>query len=95
MKKGEQGGYKMKSFKYVVTDPVGIHARPAGNLVREIKKYASECSMSGNGKTVDGKKLMMVMTLGIKEGDEVELAFTGDDEDKAAADIETWMKGNL
>ena len=32
----------MKSFKYVVTDPVGIHARPAGNLVKEIKKYDSD-----------------------------------------------------
>ena len=29
----------MKSFTYVITDPVGIHARPAGNLVKEVKKY--------------------------------------------------------
>ena len=30
----------MKSFEYVITDPVGIHARPAGLLVKEIKGYA-------------------------------------------------------
>ena len=30
----------MKKFDYVITDPVGIHARPAGLLVKEIKKYA-------------------------------------------------------
>lgn len=85
----------MKTFKYTVTDPVGIHARPAGNLVREIKKYGADCTMSGNGKTVDGKKLMMVMTLGIKQGDEVELSFSGEDEDKAADAVETFMKENL
>lgn len=85
----------MKSFKYTVTDPVGIHARPAGNLVREIKNFSSDCTMSGNGKTVDGKKLMMVMTLGIKQGDEVEVSFTGEDEEKAASETEAWMKENL
>ena len=29
----------MKSFDYVITDPVGIHARPAGILVKEVKNY--------------------------------------------------------
>ncbi len=85
----------MKSFKYVITDPVGIHARPAGNLVKAIKEFESDCKMSGNNKTVDGKKLMQVMTLGIREGQEVELTFTGADEDAAAEAIEKYMKENI
>ena len=58
----------MKTVRYTVTDPVGIHARPAGNLVREIKNFESDATISANGKTVDAKKLMMVMTLGVKQG---------------------------
>lgn len=85
----------MKTFRYTITDPVGIHARPAGNLVREIKKFASNVTISGNGKTVDGKKLMMVMTLGIKEGQEVLVSFEGEDEEEAAAVVEAWMKENI
>ena len=85
----------MKSFKYTVTDPVGIHARPAGNLVKEIKGFESEIKISGNGKTVDAKKLMQVMTLGIKQGQEVELTFEGPDEETAAAATEAYMKENL
>lgn len=85
----------MKTVRYTVTDPVGIHARPAGDLVREIKKFSSNATMSGNGKTVDAKKLMMVMTLGIKQGQDIELTFEGPDEDEAAASVETYMKENL
>ena len=43
----------MKSFEYTITDPVGIHARPAGILVKEIKKYASTVTViKGEGDTV-------------------------------------------
>jgi phosphocarrier protein len=85
----------MKSVRYTVTDPVGIHARPAGNLVKELKNFTCSIKMSGNGKTVDAKKLMMVMTLGIKQGQEVELTFDGPDEETAAAATEQYMKENL
>lgn len=85
----------MKSFKYSLTDPVGLHARPAGDLVRKIKTFESNCKISGNGKTVDGKKLLEVMTLGIKQGQEVEITFDGSDEDTAAGETEAFMKENL
>ena len=85
----------MKTVRYTVTDPVGIHARPAGNLVREIKNFESDATISANGKTVDAKKLMMVMTLGVKQGQEIELTFTGPDEDKAAEAVSAYMKDNL
>ena len=41
----------MKSFNYVITDEVGIHARPAGLLVKEAKKFESECTITKDGKT--------------------------------------------
>ena len=57
----------MKSFKYVITDPVGIHARPAGALVKEIKKYDSDVKVLANGKSADGKKLMNLMSAAQKK----------------------------
>lgn len=85
----------MKSFTYTITDPVGLHARPAGDLVRKIKTFESDCTIHGNGKTVDGKKLLEVMTLGIKQDDSVTITFSGSDEETASKETETFMKENL
>ena len=85
----------MKSFRYTITDPVGIHARPAGNLVKALKNYKSSIQISGNGKSADARKLMSVMMLGVRQGQEVELMFDGEDEETAAAEIEQYMKENL
>ena len=43
----------MKSFEYTITDPVGLHARPAGVLAKEAKKYTSIISITKGEKTVD------------------------------------------
>lgn len=85
----------MQSFNYTITDPVGIHARPAGLLVKEVKNYASLVTVSKDGKTVDAKKLMMLMGLGVKCGDEVTVEVTGEDEESAVAALEEFFKANL
>lgn len=85
----------MKSFNYVVTDPVGIHARPAGMLVKEAKKHASSISIVKNGRKVDAKKLMVLMSLGVKCGEEVTVEIEGNDEDSAAVELELFFKENL
>ena len=73
----------MKSFEYTITDPVGIHARPAGLLVKEIKSYAGSL------------KLMALMQMGIKQGDTVKVTVEGGDEEAVAAAIEAFFKANL
>lgn len=85
----------MKTFKYVVTDEVGIHARPAGLLVKEAAKYSSEITLSFNGKSVSAKKLMAVMSAGVKQGNEVTLTIEGSDEDTAAKELQKFFKENL
>ena len=85
----------MKSFDYTITDPVGIHARPAGILVKEIKKYASTVTVSKGEKEVNALKLMALMGMGIKQGDTVKVTIDGADEDVAAAAIEEFFKANL
>ena len=54
----------MKSFEYTIKDELGIHARPAGMLVKEAKKFASECTITKDGKTKKLTQLMMLMSLG-------------------------------
>lgn len=85
----------MKKFNYVITDEVGIHARPASLLVKEVKKYASKVTIEANGKSVDASKLMAVMSLGVKNGAEVTVSVEGEDEETACAEIEEFFKANL
>ncbi|MBS5523203.1 MAG: HPr family phosphocarrier protein [Clostridiales bacterium] len=85
----------MKNFTYTITDELGIHARPAGLLVKEAAKFSSKITINGNGKSADLKRLLAVMSLGIKKGAQVEITAEGDDEDAAAAAIEEFFKANL
>ncbi len=79
----------MKEFKYVVTDPEGIHARPAGILVKPAVKITK------GEKTADAKRIFGVMGLGVKTGEEVTITVEGADEDTAIAELEAFFKENL
>jgi phosphocarrier protein len=85
----------MKTFDYTITDPVGIHARPAGLLVKEAKQYDSVITVTKDGKSADAKKLMVLMSLGVKKDDTVTVSVEGGDEEAVAAKIEEFFKNNL
>ena len=85
----------MKEFKYVITDPEGIHARPAGELIKACKAYSSKIMIAKDGKAVDCKKIFGVMGLGVKNGMEVTFTFDGEDEDAACEGISKFMQENL
>ena len=85
----------MKTFQYVIKDEVGIHARPAGLLVKEVKKYQSKVTIEGNGKKSDAGKLMAVMGMGIKKDMEVTITVEGDDEEQAAQAMKEVFEANL
>lgn len=85
----------MKTFSYTVKDEVGIHARPAGMLVKEAKKYASRIVLTKDGKSAEASKLMAVMGLGVKCGQTVDVEITGDDEDAAFDAMKDFFEKNL
>lgn len=85
----------MRSFRYTVQDPVGIHARPAGLLVKQVRNYTSAVTIEKDGKQVDALKLMALMGLCVKQGNTVTVTVEGSDEEKAAAELEAWMRENL
>jgi len=85
----------MKEIKYIIKDELGIHARPAGLLVKKCAEFKSEIKMGRPDKMVDAKRVIGVMTLGMKCGDELTLTFDGADEEEAAAAVEAFLSENL
>lgn len=85
----------MTEFTYVITDKEGIHARPAGELVKLAKEYTSTVSVIKEGKKADAKKVFGLMGLGVKNGMEITVQIEGEDEDTAAAAVEAFLKENL
>ncbi len=82
----------MKEFNFTVTDPVGIHARPAGLLVKAAKAFESKITVFSGDKNADMKKLFALMALGIKQGQEIIVKVEGADEDAAAEAVEKFLK---
>lgn len=85
----------MKSFSYTVKDELGIHARPAGMLVKEVKNFQSKVTLERDGKSVDASRLMAVMGMGVKKDQTVTVTVEGDDEDAACDAIKAFFETNL
>ncbi len=85
----------MEKFSYRVTDPAGIHARPAGIIVKEASKYNSDIKITANGKEADAKKIFSVMSLGIRSGDEMIITIQGNDEVGAKAALSAVIGENI
>ena len=84
----------MKEFTYVIKEELGLHARPAGLLVKEAKKFQSATTLAAKGKTAAGK-LIAIMSMGVKQGDEVTVQVEGPDEDAAFEALEKFFQENL
>lgn len=85
----------MKEMKYTIQDALGIHARPAGMLVKVAGGFKSAVTIDNGVKKADAKRLMAVMSMGVKQGHEVTITVDGEDEDAAMAALETFFKENL
>jgi len=85
----------MKKFEYIITEPVGIHARPAGMLVKAASVYKSSIMIEKDGKTADVKRLMALMALGVKCDEKATFTIEGTDEDIAVVELEAFCKENL
>lgn len=85
----------MRQFQYTITDPVGIHARPAGLLVKAAKALDSAVTVEKDGKSAAATKLMALMGLGIKGGDTVTVSVEGGDEQASLTAMEQFFRDNL
>ena len=82
-------------FTFTVSDPEGMHARPAGRLVAKAQEYESSITVAYGGKSVDAKRIFGVMGLGVKNGEEIFMTAEGADEAEAIEGMEQFFKENL
>ena len=85
----------MKTFTYTIQDEIGIHARPAGNLAKKCKEFASVITIAKGEKEAGATKLMAVMGLGVKCGDTITVKAEGEDEDAAIEAVKEFLEANL
>ncbi|MEZ7510385.1 phosphocarrier protein HPr [Bacillus pumilus] len=82
----------MAQQTFKVTADSGIHARPATVLVQTASKYDADINLEYNGKTVNLKSIMGVMSLGIAKGATITISASGSDENAALAALKDTMK---
>ena len=85
----------MLKFDYLIKDENGIHARPAGLLVKEASKYNSEINIELKDKMANAKKIFSLMSLGIKKNDLITITVNGIDEATAFEALKIFMHQNL
>ena len=85
----------MKEISYVITDAIGLHARPAGLLVKTASKFNCDIKIKKGTMESDAKGIIAVMSLGVKNGEEITLSFDGTDEAEASESIRTFLLENL
>lgn len=85
----------MKEQTFTITADTGVHARPATLLVNKAGQYESEVEVSYNGKTVNLKSIMGVMSMGVPKGAEIKVSATGGDEEEALTGVSEVIKEHL
>jgi phosphocarrier protein len=84
----------MKKLTVKISDPIGLHARPASIVVAAASKYDSEITITSKGNQGNLKSIMNVMALGVKQGEEIHIEAIGSDEKEAIKAIEKSLKEN-
>ena len=82
----------MEKREFHIIAETGIHARPATLLVQTASKFGSDIKLEYNGKTVNLKSIMGVMSLGVGQGADVTVTAEGDDAKEAIEAIADTMK---
>lgn len=85
----------MKTFQYKVKDELGLHARPAGLLVKCASSCESNITIDFNGKTANAKRLFAVMGLCVKQNDEIQFSVEGATEEADCAKIKEFCEQNF
>jgi phosphocarrier protein HPr len=82
----------MVNKTFTIIEETGIHARPATMIVQAASKFDAEISLTYNGKTVNLKSIMGVMSLGLPHGAAIEISAEGKDEQEALAFLQETLK---
>jgi len=86
----------MVKEKILVKNPIGVHLRPAGDIAEAAIKFKKcEVYLSCGGRSVNGKSLLSILSLGIKQNSEFEIICDGEDEEAALKAIVAAISPNI
>ena len=85
----------MRSFRYQIQDETGLHARPAGKLVKLARELDSAVTLAAGERQADGTGLFAVLGLGVKKGTVVTVTVSGGDEESSLKLLEAFFRENL
>ena len=85
----------MVSKELKITNPTGLHLRPAGNLCKEAMRYKSKVTFNYHGNVANAKSVLSVLGACIKTGDVITLICEGDDEEEALKDLAAYIENGL
>jgi Phosphotransferase System HPr (HPr) Family len=83
----------MQNREIVIPNKTGLHARPASDLVKLCKSFESniDITVKDSGKKINAKSIISVLSGGLKQGTEIELAVEGSDENQAADEVYNYI----
>ncbi len=83
----------MIRFSYIIKNKEGVHARPAGEIMKKAAEFQCSCELFANGQTISLKGgIFSMMGLGLKTGDEMDFTFKGADEKEACEAVKALVE---
>lgn len=79
----------------VIENETGLHARPATEISKIAMKYKCNINLIVNGKTINAKSPLMIMSAGIKSKTELDILCDGEDEEKAIEELKYFLQNDL
>ena len=80
---------------FIIKNETGLHARPATEIAKIAMKYKSNINIVANGKTINAKSPLMIMSAGIKSKTELKILCEGEDEKEAIEELRTFFQNNI
>ncbi len=78
-----------------ITNPTGLHARPAAQFVQKAAEFASRVRIAANNKVADAKSILSVMSLGLAYGTEIVVSADGQDEEECIEELTALVQSNF
>lgn len=79
----------------LIENETGLHARPATEIAKIAMKYKCDVNLIVNGKTINAKSPLMIMSAGIKSKTQLEILCDGEDEEKAIEELKIAFENQL
>ena len=80
--------FNIRQIDCIITGEHGLHARPAGLIVKEANRFTSDITVKNKDKSADAKKIFSLLALELRQGEVMSIIIEGEDEVGAAEALE-------